>query len=192
MRAAFPTSPATAFPRFSVRFCLPHSLYNFPQPSYVQAVSEMKLSIRLVLAVAAAAIVPSRGEGCSFVCTHRISPVCGSDGRTYASQCQLESMNCNSLVEVTVKFEGECDRAELEPLTRLLSETPHEKRRLRISLSSACHKACLRFFAPVCGSDGITYGNRCLLEIAQCESGNTITQTSKEFCPDPYGIGLDG
>lgn len=44
-----------------------------------------------------------------------------------------------------------------------------------------CPTYCTRERLPVCGSDGVTYPNKCLLKVAQCEDP-TITKLHKGAC----------
>merc|ERR1712013_78536 len=47
-----------------------------------------------------------------------------------------------------------------------------------------CPQACPRFLSPVCGSDGKTYGNGCELQMADCDSDNSITKKHQGKCTD--------
>ncbi|XP_063888118.1 agrin-like isoform X2 [Scylla paramamosain] len=116
---------------------------------------------------------------CSKECTRIFLPVCGSDGKTYNNQCLLEIADCESRAAggagVTLASESACDApAEVSPPVAPVPEAP------------SCSKQCTRIFLPVCGSDGKTYNNQCLLEIADCESraagGAGVTLASESAC----------
>ena len=51
-----------------------------------------------------------------------------------------------------------------------------------ILIVEKCRRGCPRIVRPVCGSDGITYDNRCELAIAACKRDSEITITHFGKC----------
>ncbi|XP_063888122.1 agrin-like isoform X5 [Scylla paramamosain] len=134
---------------------------------------------------ASPAVPTPEAPSCSKQCTRIFLPVCGSDGKTYNNQCLLEIADCESRAAggagVTRVSENACDApAEVSPPVVPVPEAP------------SCSKQCTRIFLPVCGSDGKTYNNQCLLEIADCESraagGAGVTRVSENACDAPAEV----
>ena len=83
-------------------------------------------------------------------------PVCGSDGNIYRNRCEMKRMTCGF------------------PLTRYERVTVVD-----FELCEPKRSTCGKVVCPeprgekdqVCGNDGITYGNQCLLRKATCTSG---------------------
>jgi hypothetical protein len=50
--------------------------------------------------------------------------------------------------------------------------------------SGECNANCVREFKPICGSDGVTYNNKCLLELAACRKteGEKISEAYTGRC----------
>jgi len=97
-------------------------------------------------------MAPVGSEECKMLCDKRYAPVCGSDGNTYANQCVLERISCLRGLNLEIVHEGECTVSKVA-------------RR-----SADCPRFCHRMFAPVCGSDGETYPNSCVLQQTACSA----------------------
>lgn len=91
------------------------------------------------------------------VCTRFYAPICGTDDNTYANLC---TFNCAQLDnnKLTVKSHGECVESNILPL------------------DDQC--ICQLLSDPVCGSDGKTYANKCLL---RCEQNHRSDLVIKHF-----------
>ncbi|XP_073990277.1 serine protease inhibitor dipetalogastin-like isoform X3 [Rhodnius prolixus] len=77
-------------------------------------------------------------------------PVCGTDDKTYDNNCRLECASISSSPGVELNHEGPCSTEEKKLLKR------------SGKLKKSC--PCPRIFAPVCGTDGTTYANLCILK----------------------------
>lgn len=50
------------------------------------------------------------------------------------------------------------------------------------SAGATCPEVCPQIFAPVCGSDGVTYSSVCQLQLASCLLGSDITVVAEGAC----------
>ncbi|KFQ29919.1 Ovoinhibitor, partial [Mesitornis unicolor] len=86
-------------------------------------------------------------------CPRILKPVCGSNDFTYDNECGICAYNAEHHTNVSKKYDGEC-----KPVTINCSEYPTETTKDGKVLVS-----CPRNLSPVCGTDGVTYDNECLI-----------------------------
>jgi len=102
-------------------------------------------------------------HGCPLSCEREpLSPVCGSNGRLYDSECDLERLNCG------LGGAGKVYPVKLEKCQK--------------KLESCARIQCPMTLDPVCGTDSTTYINYCHMHKATCKKGVALAHYG--HCPD--------
>ncbi|XP_044524562.1 agrin [Gracilinanus agilis] len=134
------------------------------------------------------------GQSAKCICPSSCSGVpegivCGSDGRDYPSECQLHRLACARQENIVKKFDGPCDpcKAVLSDLNRVCWVNPRTRQPDMLLRPESCPPRQ----EPVCGDDGVTYVNDCImgrtsatqgLDIQKLRSGQCQPQ---DQCPSP-------
>uniref|UniRef100_A0A8C3WLB2 Agrin n=1 Tax=Catagonus wagneri TaxID=51154 RepID=A0A8C3WLB2_9CETA len=110
---------------------------------------------------------------CQQACSGIYDPVCGSDGVTYGSTCELEATACALGQEIRVARRGPCDRCGQCRFGALCeAETGR----------CVCPSECVASAQPVCGSDGRTYASECELHVHACTRQISLHVASAGRC----------
>ncbi|KAM6976940.1 agrin-like [Aplochiton taeniatus] len=112
---------------------------------------------------------------CPSECVESHQPVCGSDGATYSSECELNVRACTQQVDLRTVAQGEC---------KTCGSVTCSWGALCVSNRCECPRCQGQAYAPVCGSDGITYDSKCELQVASCVFKRRLQVAKPGNCDD--------
>ncbi|XP_034029246.1 agrin [Thalassophryne amazonica] len=120
---------------------------------------------------------------CPSECVESHQPVCGSDGMTYNSECELHVRACKEQMELRVVNQGEC---------KTCSGTVCSWGASCVQNKCECPRCSGEAFSLVCGSDGTTYNNECELRMSSCILKRSIDVAKPGSCDEDCGSGGSG
>ncbi|TYZ69273.1 hypothetical protein PybrP1_000646 [[Pythium] brassicae (nom. inval.)] len=149
---------------------------------------------------------------CETDCNDAYSPVCGTNGKTYPNFCLYAIAACKNKTLAIAYIdaclsEPDGDGATVPtPSPTVTQPTPtapsgptsladwqlaepkHDDLRVAAALehsakeNDSCTMFCTREYDPVCGSDGVTYGNLCVFDEANCRAHGRLRVVTEHEC----------
>ncbi|XP_071109969.1 agrin-like isoform X1 [Haliotis cracherodii] len=110
-------------------------------------------------------------------CNEDFDPVCGEDGITYNNECKLRQEKCQHRINIRIKHKGPCNGCE-NVKCDFHAVCNSDGRRAEC----VCIEKCTDVRDPVCGDDGITYKNECLMKVTSCRYRKFISKASGGEC----------
>ncbi|XP_059189505.1 agrin isoform X6 [Centropristis striata] len=120
---------------------------------------------------------------CATECVESHQPVCGSDGSTYNSECELHVRACKQQMDLRVVSQGEC---------KTCGNTVCAWGARCVQNKCECPQCSHEAFSPVCGSDGTTYNSECDLRTSSCMQKRRIDVAKPGSCDEDCGSGGSG
>ncbi|XP_038145818.1 agrin isoform X3 [Cyprinodon tularosa] len=111
---------------------------------------------------------------CTEACPQISDPVCGSDGQTYSSPCEMRAMGCTLQKQIRIQHKGPCDESCTNCSFGAICDAQ--------SGQCVCPSECVESHQPVCGSDGHTYGSECELNVRSCKEQMELRVVSQGEC----------
>ncbi|NWI56032.1 IOV7 protein, partial [Calyptomena viridis] len=96
----------------------------------------------------------AKPDEANMACPLILRELCGTDGVTYSNDCELCAHNIIHRTEVAKKHDGRCIEEALQLNCPYGVITTNNGSKVM---------PCPRNYDPVCGTDGVTYPNRCVL-----------------------------
>ncbi|XP_073327034.1 agrin-like [Pagrus major] len=111
---------------------------------------------------------------CPEACPQMSDPVCGSDGHSYGSPCEMRAMGCALQRTIHIQHKGPCDEACANCSFGAICDAQ--------SGQCVCASECVESHQPVCGSDGTTYNSECELHVRACKEQMDLRVVSQGEC----------
>ncbi|XP_076596612.1 agrin isoform X8 [Chaetodon auriga] len=111
---------------------------------------------------------------CPEACPQTSDPVCGSDGHSYGSPCEMRAMGCALQKTIHIQHKGPCDESCANCFYGAICDAQ--------SGQCVCALECVESHQPVCGSDGTTYNSECELHVRACTEQMDLRVVSQGEC----------